>query len=63
MTQQTRITARDWPSHPAYVYPAYKSTVLRGPTRPLIPLRASLAELKAPVYGHDDIGPLDHDLT
>lgn len=63
MTTETCIAPRDWNTQPPYVYPAYKSTVLRGPTRPLIPLRASLAELKAPVYGHDDIGPLDHDLT
>ncbi|MBN9428462.1 MAG: protocatechuate 3,4-dioxygenase subunit beta [Burkholderiales bacterium] len=63
MTTETCIAPRDWSSQPPYVYPAYKSTVLRGPTRPLIPLRASMAELKAPVYGHDDISPLDHDLT
>lgn len=54
---------RDWSAHPAYVYPPYKSTVKRGPTRPLIPLKRALAELDAPLYGHDAIGPLDHDLT
>lgn len=58
-----QLTPRDWSSHPPYIYPAYRSTPLRGPTRPLIPLRQSLAELTAPVYGHDDIGELDHDLT
>jgi len=58
-----QLAPRDWASHPPYVYPGYKSTVKRGPTRPLVPLARSLAERRAPVYGHEDIGPLDHDLT
>ncbi len=58
-----RLTARDWSSHPPYVYPPYRSTLLRGPTRAPIALRQSPPELRAPVYGHDDIGELDHDLT
>ncbi|WP_207481454.1 protocatechuate 3,4-dioxygenase subunit beta [Arenibaculum pallidiluteum] len=54
---------RDWSSHPPYVYPDYKSTVLRGPTRPLIPLKHTLSERTGPVYGHDSLGALDNDLT
>jgi protocatechuate 3,4-dioxygenase, beta subunit len=54
---------RDWSSHPRYIEPAYRSTPLRGPTKPLIPLRQSLSELTGPVYGHDSLGPLDADLT
>ncbi len=54
---------RDWASHPPYIHREYKSTVLRGPTRPLIPLKDKLRQLRAPVYGHDSIGALDHDLT
>jgi protocatechuate 3,4-dioxygenase, beta subunit len=54
---------RDWASHPRYIEPAYRSTPLRGPTKPLIPLRQTLSELTGPVYGHDSIGPLDADLT
>jgi protocatechuate 3,4-dioxygenase beta subunit len=57
------ITARDWASHPSYRDTGYKSTGKRGPTRPLIPLKASLGELAQPVYGHDCIGEHDHDLT
>lgn len=57
------LSPRDWSAHPAYVHPAYQSTVRRGPTKPLIPLKRALRELAAPVYGHDAIGPLDHDLT
>ena len=57
------LAPRDWPSHPPYLHAGYKSTTLRGPTRPLIPLKHTLSELRAPVYGHEDLGPLDHDLT
>ncbi|MDB5872825.1 MAG: protocatechuate 3,4-dioxygenase, beta subunit [Ramlibacter sp.] len=59
----TSITPRGWENHPPYVYPGYKSTIKRGPTKPLVPLKAALGELAQPVYGHDVIGELDHDLT
>jgi protocatechuate 3,4-dioxygenase beta subunit len=54
---------RDWSSQPPYVFPAYRSTPLRSPTRPLIPLPNTLSEITGPVYGHDSIGPDDADLT
>jgi protocatechuate 3,4-dioxygenase beta subunit len=54
---------RDWSSHPPLLYPDYKSTVLRAPTRPLVPLKHRLSELTGPVYGHESVGPLDADLT
>lgn len=54
---------RDWSSHPAYIHPEYRSTPLRGPTKPLIPLKQSLSELTGPVYGHESLGELDSDLT
>ena len=54
---------RDWSSHPPFLYPDYKSTILRAPTKPLVPLRHKLDELTGPVYGHDCIGALDSDLT
>jgi protocatechuate 3,4-dioxygenase, beta subunit len=57
------LRPRDWGSHPPFVYPDYKSTVLRGPARPLVPIKQTLSELTGPVYGHNDIGPLDSDLT
>lgn len=60
---QPQLTPRDWDAHPSYVYPGYKSTVKRGPQKPLIPLKASLGELQQPVYGHESIGEFDHDLT
>jgi len=56
-------TPRDWSSQPPLVFPAYKSTIGRGPTRPLVPLAQSLSELTGPVYGHESVDELDHDLT
>jgi protocatechuate 3,4-dioxygenase beta subunit len=58
-----RFRARDWDSQPPFVYPAYKSTVLRGPTKPLIPIAHSLSELTGPVFDRHSLDPLDHDLT
>jgi protocatechuate 3,4-dioxygenase beta subunit len=54
--------ARDWSSHPPYVYEDYKSTVLRGPTKPLVLLDHTLSEMTGPVFGHDDVGPFDDNL-
>jgi len=63
MKPDTDCTPRDWASQPAYVHPDYKSTVLRGPLEPLVPLPHTLSELTGPVYGHESVGPLDDDLT
>ena len=54
---------RDWASQPPYLYPDYKSTLLRAPSKPLIPLAQSLADRSGPVFGHDSLRPLDDDLT
>ncbi len=48
---------------PPYLYPPYKSTLLRAPARPLVLLPHRLSELTGPVFGDGEIGPLDHDLT
>jgi protocatechuate 3,4-dioxygenase, beta subunit len=61
MTTPTQ-TPRDGDSQPPVV-PAYKSTLRRKPARPLLPLAPSLSELTGPVYGHESLGELDHDLT
>lgn len=55
--------ASDPDVQPPRLYPEYKSTVLRAPTRPLVLLKKSLAELSGPVFGDFNPGPLDHDLT
>ena len=64
MTQLPKyITSLDRNAHPPHMHPDYKSTVLRAPRKPLIPMPQTLSELTAPVYGHNDIQPLDDDLT
>ena len=63
MTTQNSFNSRDWETQPPYIHADYKSTRLRGPTRPLVPLVPSLSELTGPVYGHASVGELDHDLT
>ena len=54
---------RDWESHPPYSWPEYRSSGLRAPSKPLIPLVHSLSELTGPVYGHEAVTELDCDLT
>jgi protocatechuate 3,4-dioxygenase beta subunit len=50
-------------SQPEYLSPAYKSTIRRAPSQPLIRLPHTPSELSGPVYGHNPIGPTDNDLT
>ena len=50
-------------TQPPYLYPAYRSTTRRAPTKPLIVLPHTLSEITGPVYGHEDVGELDDDLT
>ena len=49
--------------HPPYLYHDYRSTRLRAPEKPLIILPHTLSEVTGPAYGHERVGPLDHDLT
>ena len=48
--------------HPPLDWPAYRSTALRAPKRPAVPLRLTSTELTGPVFGEGTVGPLDHDL-
>lgn len=50
-------------SQPAYLSPAYASTVKRSPSQSLILLPQSLSEMTGPVFGHDRVNMADHDLT
>jgi len=61
MTKQ--VTQIDQSNHPPYLWPDYKSTVKRSPTKPLIPMQQTLSELTGPVFGHDSVTELDGDLT
>jgi protocatechuate 3,4-dioxygenase, beta subunit len=51
------------PGQPPYLYPDYRATRLRAPTRPLVVLPHTLSELTGPAFGEDTVGELDHDLT
>ncbi|UUP16198.1 protocatechuate 3,4-dioxygenase subunit beta [Nitratireductor thuwali] len=51
---------RNW--HPPAFAPGYKSTVFRAPQKPLIAFPNTLSETTGPAFGHDMLGPLDHDL-
>ena len=48
---------------PPYLYPDYVATRLRAPRRPLHPWTGGLTELSGPVFGADQVDPLDADLT
>jgi protocatechuate 3,4-dioxygenase beta subunit len=50
-------------TQPPLLYPPYRSTVRRAPSRPLIRLPLNLVDLAAPVYGYLPIGDSDNDLT
>lgn len=50
-------------THPPLNTPAYRSTALRHPTRPLILLPQRLTELTGPVLGETLLSPTDNDLT
>jgi protocatechuate 3,4-dioxygenase beta subunit len=47
----------------AYISPGYKSTIKRGPTKPLVMLPHTLSEVTGPIYGHEAVRPEDNDLT
>jgi protocatechuate 3,4-dioxygenase beta subunit len=49
--------------HPPLDSPAYRSTALRHPQRPLVLLPQNLTEITGPLLGKDRIGPTDSDLT
>jgi protocatechuate 3,4-dioxygenase, beta subunit len=44
-------------------WPAYRSTRLRHPTRPLVVLPDRFRDLGGPVFGSEALEPLDNDLT
>src|SRR5256885_12316725 len=51
--------------HPPYLRTGYKRTVLRAPSQPLVvpKLGPDAIELTGPVFGDQELGLLDHDLT
>ena len=49
--------------HPPNDFAGYRSTALRGPSRPPLPLPHTLSEVTGPVFGHDEVRPEEADLT
>jgi protocatechuate 3,4-dioxygenase, beta subunit len=60
--QSVEFLQRDRGIHPQAFTPEYKTTVLRSPRLALLSLQNSLSEVTGPIFGEDDIGPLDNDL-
>jgi protocatechuate 3,4-dioxygenase beta subunit len=58
-----RAVADDADGQPPYLFPDYRSTQLRAPTKPLLLLPPTLSELTGPAFGDGAVGELDHDLT
>ena len=50
-------------TQPAHLFPAYRSTIRRAPSKPLIALPHTISEVTGPMFGPGDIGSNDHDLT
>src|SRR5439155_19814197 len=63
MTEPVGYRRPFFQTQPEYLYPMYRSTVKRSPMRPLVLSPQTLSELTGPVFGMDDIGPNDNDLT
>ncbi len=51
---------REW--QPPALTPDYKTSVARSPQYSLISLQNSVGEITGPVFGHNDIDPIDNDL-
>ncbi len=49
------LTPHDWESHPLYLSPGYRSSVLRSPSLPLIPLKENLKNRHVPIYDFNDL--------
>ncbi|MEO0330006.1 MAG: protocatechuate 3,4-dioxygenase subunit beta [Pseudomonadota bacterium] len=54
---------RDYDWHPQALTPAYKSSRLRSPSKPLVMLPDATTEMHGPVFGQENIGETDNDLV
>ncbi|WP_424929947.1 protocatechuate 3,4-dioxygenase subunit beta [Amaricoccus tamworthensis] len=62
MTYKGEFYQRDREWHPPSLTPDYKTSVARAPKHALLSLQNSASEITGPVFGHDDIDPMDRDL-
>jgi protocatechuate 3,4-dioxygenase, beta subunit len=57
------VTSVSGDPHPPLLYPDYRSTRTRAPSRPLVDLAPSLTEVSGPVLPETPVGDTDYDLT
>lgn len=50
-------------TQPAHLYPGYRSTIRRAPSKPLVTLPHTISEVTGPLFGPGDIDSNEHDLT
>ncbi|MGP6087592.1 protocatechuate 3,4-dioxygenase subunit beta [Antarctobacter jejuensis] len=62
MPTQGEFYQRDRDRHPPAYAREYKTSVARSPQYSLISLQNSVSEITGPVFGHNDIDPMDRDL-
>lgn len=62
MTLKGEFYQRDREWQPAALTPDYKTSVSRSPQYSMISLQNSVSEITGPVFGHNDVDPLDNDL-
>jgi protocatechuate 3,4-dioxygenase beta subunit len=60
---ESRPTETTEETQPRLDYPPYRSSILRHPTQALAHADPEAVELYAPVFGHQDVDPLEADLT
>ncbi len=56
------FTPRELTRQPKPLTPAYRSTLRRSPTRPLLAIPQTLGEVTGPAFGEAPLGELDNDL-
>ncbi|MGH3309500.1 MAG: protocatechuate 3,4-dioxygenase subunit beta [Streptomyces sp.] len=63
--ERSRAAGAPARSHPPRDYAPYRSSALRHPKQPLVPVRCDpeTVELHTPVFGGTDVTDTDHDLT
>ncbi len=62
MTTTHEFFQRNRDQHPPGHTPGYKTSVLRSPRLALFSLQNSESEVAGPVFGREELGPIDHDL-
>ncbi len=62
MTSPAEYYQRDRQWHPPALDHNYKTSVKRSPNYAPISLQQSVSEITGPVFGHNDIDPIDNDL-